>query len=153
MQLADSLSEWTEWTRLNVLPKAELPLIDDGEIDMIEQACEVWDAPSDQVRESLESFLAPHYDEVAARFVVLSFLCTLLKIEYGTFAEVERKQREGFARILKDLVRLVSLEHLADQKVVRWEIVNSCAVEDWELALRLYDRLAARGRRGRFQTA
>ena len=97
-------------------------------------------------RESVETFLAHNYDDVAARFVALSFLWELLDPhlwesldqEYGTIKKFETTQRLGFRQILKDLIRLVDPQQLTDPKVIAWEIVNACSVANWDLAIELY---------------
>ena len=70
---------------------------------------------------------------------------TLLNLEYGTFEDVEEEQRSGYWDALEDLVRLVDPQSLTDSKVIVWEIVNACAVVEWDLALRLYNRLVDTG--------
>ena len=140
MKLAESLLEWTEWTRENILPRPSLPLISSRDIDRVGDAMEVfWTAPA-EIRESLETFLARNFDDLAARFVVLSFLWELIHLEWD-FGDVEAEQRSGFREILKDMVCLVEPDQLADPKVISWEIVNASSVSAWDLGSRLYSRL------------
>ena len=141
MKLAESLSEWTEWTRQHVLSKPSLPLINRREIDRVHEVVELWDEPPEETRQLLETFLGQHYDDLAARYVVLSLLWELLNLDYGTYKEFVAEQRSGYRESLTYFVGLVDLDHLTDPKIIAWEIVNACSVAEWDLGLKLYGRL------------
>jgi len=80
MKLVESLPQWTEWVRQELLSRSSLPLISGNEIDMRSQAFDIYEKPLDDIRDPLETFLAQHYRDPAARLVVLSFFWQLLTL-------------------------------------------------------------------------
>lgn len=89
----------------------------------------------------METLLARDPNDVASRFVTLRIFFVL---SYWSFSEKELEVsafRSSCNRHLAELVRLRDVEACVDQRDIEWEIVNACAVSDWERANQLHDRL------------
>ena len=145
MNLEASLAPWTDWARQSVLQGSEYPLIDARELDMTRELTGAWTGDSDRAFELLENYLARTYGDVVARFVVFNFLFRLAHYEARLPEWAEEDKRPTALRCLRRFVGLQDVEELTDPKAVRWEIVNACAVADWDRTLRLYDQLKTAG--------
>lgn len=155
-ELAEYFSRSTDAVRDTISLAPTLPLIDSRSIDHRKTLREVWEDPPDEIRSSVESFLTrqDHFNDVVPRLVVLSFLRQLalqvIEIEpigMGPLGlgEFRTKRRPDYWKALKYVVRLVDPEALGESEIIKWEIVNACAVEDWDLASRLYAHLKVAG--------
>lgn len=78
--------------------------------------------------------------DLPARFVALSVYYSLAHYESIYKEDVVSEARARHEKTLAHLVRLLPVERCNEWGRVRWEISNSCAITDWERALRLYNR-------------
>jgi tetratricopeptide (TPR) repeat protein len=150
-----TVQAWIEQVRPILEAEEEYPLIDSlprvleqtGQLEEMEDEIRQ-DADLEHCRSVLESEMARDPTDIAARFVALSFFYELLadarpmdEDKIFLFEKLGKPTPALIERHLGELIRLVDVEACQNPKLVRWEIVNACAVADWDRAARLHDRL------------
>jgi len=136
-----TLESWISQARHMLAREEDYPLISSREINMDDQLSGVWRRYSEQ-RSVLESAYARCPEDTASRFVALNFLYRLeLCLQDPVLEALYEDECDGVREDLKFFIRLAEPDRLEDLRTIRWEIVNACAIKDYERAARLYDRI------------
>jgi hypothetical protein len=149
---------WVQEAEQRLLVSGDYPLVDSQEIDMADK---LWELAHEVVEENLgesccsipsaiepsieflENRLVGSHFALPVRFVILNFLYRLAHFE--RFASktaapelywVVWPHFEHFAGL-----HLEEVSVLKDPRAVRWEIINACAIHNWDLATELLDLL------------
>jgi tetratricopeptide (TPR) repeat protein len=113
-------------------------------LDLDEVRRQVWrDGDSELHADFVEALLGSS-TALATRFAALNAYYHLMEHKRGLEEEDLggfAKQRERFRKKLAIFVGFRSVESCTDLRTIRWEIVNSCAAEDYSRAFRLCDQL------------
>jgi tetratricopeptide (TPR) repeat protein len=131
--------------------REEYPLIDDDEIidDGVVRTVWPWWEGARCTDELLRAALTSDHTDPPIRFVCLNLFYQLAHYAAEEVSSVVEEEdnalqyREQFLCDLKTLVGLVKeqVNDCRDARRIRWEIVNACAVQDWDWAKCLYVRL------------
>ncbi len=155
-----SFQSWVEWTRGRLPSGGDCPGI--ASIEWLREVSrgeesppwchdvssyyEDWDSEHDPevVGQLVHECLAQR-DDIAVRFTALTYLYELSHYEYESYSYLREDAlfsgiREKFAADFALLVRAESPEELTDWRFIRWEILNSCLIADWDRVRKLYDR-------------
>jgi tetratricopeptide (TPR) repeat protein len=127
---------------------AAIPLIDESlDLDLDEELHQVWRDGDSRLHADFVGALLASPADLAVRFAALNAYYHLMEHKRGLEEEDMlgslAKQREAFRKKLAVFVGFQPVESCADLRTIRWEIVNSCAAEDYDRALRLCNRLQA----------
>jgi hypothetical protein len=122
------------------------PLIDCSDLDVGDYCLDLsWSfydpGVLETARSECETLLAQDPNDLPCRFVVLRIFFTLT---YWRFPEKESEVsafRSASRQHFAELVRLRDVSACVDKRDIEWEIVNACAVFDWERASQLHDLL------------
>lgn len=123
---------------------AAIPLID-KRLGLDEELHQVWQTGDSQLHAEFVRILLEDPANLAVRFAALNAYYQLM--EHNRGAEEDdmlgglSRQREAFRKKLASFVGFQPVESCVDLRTIRWEIVNSCAAEDYDRAFRLCDRL------------
>lgn len=128
----------------------EYPLIDDTTVLAGDPGFEYWPWKADRREHNAEELrelaLTADHGDPAIRFVYLNLFYRLAHYPAEQIASLVEDRDEAadhrahFAQDLRALIRLVDPSSCPDARLLRWDIVNACAVSDWERAARLYAR-------------
>ncbi len=136
-----TLQSWISQARQMLAREEDYPLISSREINMDDALFRAWPERSEQ-RSVLESAYARDPQDTAVRFVALNFLYRLTRYWQGSETEaLYEDECDAVHEDLKLFVRLAEPDGLEDLRTIRWEIVNACAIKDYERVGRLYDRI------------
>ena len=160
--LKSEIEDWIDWSRENLSSLDDLPLIGDSKIeppwreDALENYLRSYErAPENNNLAALchlfESELAGNPSDVAIRFSALDFYHEVVRIKSYYVGEdpilhcssgihFVMKFFEQGQKYFNYIVKLLPVEALNDWRSIKWEIVNACAAQEWDLARRLYDR-------------
>ena len=126
---------------------AAIPLIDESldlNLDLDEELHQVWRAGDSELHADFVGALLESPTNLAVRFAALHIYYRLMEHKRGLEEEDLggfARQREAFRKKLAIFVGFRSVESCTDLRTIRWEIVNSCAAEDYSRAFRLCDQL------------
>ena len=141
------VQRWIDWSVAVTREEfSAIPLIDSclGR-DLEEELHRAWRDGDSELHDGFVSALLESPTDLAVRFAALNAYYHLM--EHKRSLEEEdglgglAKQREAFRKKLSSFVGFQPVESCADLRTVRWEIVNSCAAEDYDRAFRLCDQL------------
>jgi tetratricopeptide (TPR) repeat protein len=122
---------------------AAIPLIDISLV-LDEELRQVWQGDSELHADFVDALLENPTD-LAVRFAALNAYYHLMEHKRGLEEEdiLGRlaKRREAFRKKLAFFAGFQPVESCADLRTIRWEIVNSCAAEDYDRTFKLCDRL------------
>lgn len=145
MEALGAVNRWLDLARVLLAKHAQLPLIDERDIDM---HAELWCARElgdDSLRAAIDNILSRDPDDLAARFVALNayyrLMATEIPSEIQFVNDREQVDRAGIMEHLGYLVRLRDTKTCIDTTNIRWEIVNASAVKDYPRILALCDQL------------
>ncbi len=165
-QITNAIPSWTQWTRENLDPSEDIPDIDwtghrikwdpntstiintDVEIPWQGSAWALFNEAELQNpirdREELLTCFADELNhnlrDAAARFTALHFYYAVATCASLTKEEEIAHVRNAFMDDLKTLVALTPVEKCQnDWRTIKWEILNSYVIRDWERARQLYD--------------
>jgi tetratricopeptide (TPR) repeat protein len=141
------VQRWVDWSAAVTRDEfSAIPLIDSwlGR-DLEEELHRAWRDGDSELHAGFVSALLESPSDLAVRFAVLNAYYHLMEhkrpLEEEDVLGGLAKQREAFRRKLSSFVGFQPVESCADLRTIRWEIVNSCAAEDYDRAFRLCDRL------------
>jgi tetratricopeptide (TPR) repeat protein len=126
---------------------AAIPLIDESLDlpDLDEELHQVWRDGDSELHADFVEALVENPTNLGVRFAALNAYHHLMEHKRGSEEEdiLGRlaKRRVAFRKKLAFFVGFQPVESSADLRTIRWEIVNSCAAEDYDRAFRLCDRL------------
>jgi len=126
---------------------AAIPLIDESLelLDLDEELHQVWRYGDTELHADFVGALLESPANLGVRFAALNAYYHLMEHKRGLEEEDMlgglAKHRERFRKKLAHFVGFQPVESCADLRTIRWEIVNSCAVENYERAFSLCDRL------------
>ena len=151
-EVISTLNHWIDSAKTLLDKEPQIPLINDCRIEM--ELSDVWWDGDDDLRAAIENALARDPDDLPSRFVALNayYLLANCMSPGGYSYSLDDRQEVHVGSALDPqelrehlgyLVRLRDEEHCADIPTIRWEIVNACAVNDYERALRLVGQLDA----------
>jgi tetratricopeptide (TPR) repeat protein len=111
---------------------AAIPLIDEklDSLDYDGELHQVWLYGDYELNAGFLGALLESPSNLGVRFAALNAYYHLME-----------QQREAFRKTLADFVGFQPVEMCTDLRTIRWEIVNSCAAEDYDRAFRLCDQL------------
>ena len=130
------IQRWIDW-RIDSWPALGL--------DLDEVLHRVWRDGDGELHAGFVGALLQSPTSLAVRFAALNAYYHLM--EHKRTLEEEdglgglAKQREAFRKKLASFVGFQPVEFCTDLRTIRWEIVNSCAAEDYDRAFRLCDQL------------
>jgi len=146
-----NLQPWIDWARAEFPSRSDYPLIDSREISFASLEADIrvdalgWHyGLLDDLRQSCENAMAVDLGDIAPRFVALNLFYDLTHSDMALPESEAEEVRFRAVRHLAELVRLRGVEECGDLKTIRWEILNACAIQDWERArdlLRQIERL------------
>jgi tetratricopeptide (TPR) repeat protein len=139
----DEFEVWIASTRERFAREDECPLIDERAYDHDLISSAYSDAvDNDAVYEYLESLLVWDRCDIAVRFVILKYYYGLVHFDpFPLGEEFVAIPRARFATELNHFLGLRDRDHPQDFKTLRWEILNACAVRNFELARGVYEDL------------
>jgi len=143
--LKTAFDTWIRDAEHKIIASSDYPLIDYDGIDMQGELGDCWMSGIEPVIEFFENRLVRSDAASAVRFVILNFLFRLAHFEGVEQEWVVKEFRSEAEQHLARFVRLQDFEVLGDAKTVRWEIVNACAIRDWDRASALLDLLRKLG--------
>ena len=126
---------------------AAIPLIDENLdlLDVDEELHQVWRHGDSELNADFVRALLESPTNLGVRFAALNAYYHLMEHKRGLEEEdmlgVLAKQRVAFRKKLAFFVGFQPVESCTDLRTIRWEIVNSCAAEDYDRALILCDQL------------
>jgi len=126
---------------------AAIPLIDENLdlLDVDEELHQVWRYGDSELNADFVRALLESPTNLGVRFAALNAYYHLMEHKRGLEEEdmlgVLAKQRVAFRKKLAFFVGFQPVESCTDLRTIRWEIVNSCAAEDYDRALILCDQL------------
>jgi len=126
---------------------AAIPLIDErlDLLDLDEELHQVWRYGDSELNADFVRALLENPTNLGVRFAALNAYYHLMEQKRGLEEEDMlggvAKQREAFRKKLAVFVGFQPVESCGDLRTIRWEIVNSCAAEEYDRAFRLCDRL------------
>src|SRR5271157_2712800 len=141
------VQRWIDWSVVVTREEfSAIPLIDSwlGR-DLEEDLHRAWRDGDSELHDGFVSALLESPTDLAVRFAALNAYYHLM--EHKRSLEEEdvlgglAKQREAFRKKLSSFVGFQPVESCADLRIIRWEIINSCAAEDYDRAFRLCDQL------------
>jgi tetratricopeptide (TPR) repeat protein len=158
----DAFDNWVQQAEREILVSDEYPPIDSIQIDMADELQKVahrvveeyfgessTSIPQEMepTLEFLELQLIGSDGGLLVRFVILNFL---YRLAHFTGFRSETSAAEIYGTVWPHFERFVRLHlqevgTLKDQKAIRWEITNACAIRDWDVATLLFDLLKSRG--------
>ncbi len=165
-QMTNAIRSWTQWTRENLDSSEDIPNIDwtghrskwdpknstiirtDVEIPWVGRAWELFnEAEFENPVRGREQLLSCFADELtrnpgdaAARFTAFHFYYAIATCSSPTKEEEIAHVRKAFMDDLRTLVGLLPVEECPnDWRTIKWEILNSYVIGDWERAKQLYD--------------
>jgi hypothetical protein len=152
MEMLSTVNEWIDAAGGLLAKEPQIPLINDLRIEM--KLGGAWYDGDDDLRTAIENALARDPNDLPSRFIALNayyLLANCMSNEGYSFSVEDRQEIHVLPALdpqelrehLGYLVRLRDVENCADLRTIRWEIVNTCAVNDYERALRLVGQLAA----------
>ncbi|MXZ55180.1 MAG: hypothetical protein F4Z14_03315, partial [Gammaproteobacteria bacterium] len=159
----ERVQEWIQWSRESLPETGDYPMLNVAEIKGTtcpwqEEIYSDFRKSDRESREKLLTLFENHLSrdpaDVSSRFTALNLHYALSTHanddpEMNTYYEVTgvdpEDVREGFAKNLAYLVRLLPVENCTDWRTIRWEICNACAIRDWGRARQLHDRLEVHG--------
>jgi tetratricopeptide (TPR) repeat protein len=124
-----------------------IPLIDENLdlLDLDEELHQVWRYGDSELNADFVEALLENPTNLGVRFAAMNAYYHVMEHKRGLEEEDMlgglAKQREAFRKKLAFFVGFQPLESCADLRIIRWEIVNSCAAEDYDRAFRLCDQL------------
>jgi tetratricopeptide (TPR) repeat protein len=136
--------EWVRQARVELQTGMEYPPIEDETIDMSDELAQSWISASADGGEGAAAFLLDRMIATGSfpvRFVVLNFLFRLMHYEGIEQEWAVQKTRAALADHFAKAVRFQDVSVLDDLRAIRWEIVNFCAIREWDRAAALYGRL------------
>lgn len=136
-----ALDQWTQQAASLIHDQGGLPLIDMPELDRTEELTEAWMGGAGDLRAATEDAVARNPCDISLRWAVLSAYYELTNFQGIEKEEFVENQRKAFLDELGFLVRLREVHDCADVRAIQWEIVNACAVTDYDRALELASRL------------
>ena len=139
------------WIDLSVAVTCEetaaIPLIDESLalLDLDEELHQVWRSGDNELHSDFVGALLERPTDLGVRFAALNAYYHLMEHKRGSEEEDMlgglAKQREAFRKKLAFFVGFQPVESCTDLRTIRWEIVNSCAAEDYDRAFGVCDRL------------
>ena len=138
-----TVNTWIENANGILAKETHIPLINDGSIEMTDQLKDAWMSGDHNLRAALDNVLSRDPDDLAARFVALNAYYRLVTLKVAEEEEDVEDQRQELREHLGYLVRLRDENTCNDLITIRWEIVNACAVNDFDRALHICERLKA----------
>jgi len=145
METLGAVNLWLDLARGLLAKNAQLPLVDDTDIDMHAELWRARELGDDPLRAAIDNILSRDPDDLAARFVALNAYYRLMATEIPSEIQYvnnrEQVDREGIMGHLGYLVRLRDPETCWDTINIRWEVVNASAVKDYPRILALCDQL------------
>ncbi len=115
-----------------------MPLIDDFQtLSMSGELKDPWKYGGSGFLADLEDSLSRNPNDLPTRFVVLNAAYRLMRFDFENEGEKEEESRKtrDFRGRLAYLVRLRDVSASSELHDIRWEIVNSCIIEDFERAI------------------
>ncbi len=155
--LKEEVDSWIEWARDKLPDDGNVPPLFNGglgghpwwraigEVPWSSRFYDDWqyrDIDQDGLRllRAFEDFLVQDPPDLPTRFVALSVYYALAHHEGLYVEDVVSEARKRHTENLAYLIRMVQADGCHDWRTIRWEILNSYVISDWERARELYDR-------------
>jgi tetratricopeptide (TPR) repeat protein len=136
-----AFDKWIRDFEAEIVAGSNYPRIDDDGIDMTAELTKCWlSLPIDGIERASEFFenrLVRSDGTFPVRFVILNFLFRLAHFEGVEQEWAVKDIRSVVEQDLARFVRFQEVDVLKDEKRIRWEIVNACAIRDWDRAVDL----------------
>jgi len=166
VKLKTELDAWVQWSRVNLSASADIPVISTEDLFARAPWWEKWHTAfqlvldrRDEVVQYFADALAREPADIPTRFTALNLFLGFsgwpdesnVEWAHSVFEvlqeEVDKFMKESFENLCL-LVRLLKVDELPnDWPLIRWEIINSYAISDWDRALELYNRAEELGAR------
>lgn len=142
-QLRTKINDWIDEARTKLANEIQLPLIDDEELSMSGELQDPWKYGGSGFLADLEDSLSRNPNDLPTRFVVLNAAYRLMRFDSENEEEKENEsdKTRKFRERLAYLVRLREVSASSELHDIRWEIVNSCIIEDFDRAIQYLKNL------------
>jgi tetratricopeptide (TPR) repeat protein len=157
----EQIDSWITWSRENLPEKGDIPPLNWPEMKIPWENCglEFFDYADDDesgyrrdLLRIIEGALTRDLRDLPVRFTALSIYYYLARFDTVYKEVVIADVRKRYTKILQYLVRLIAPEDCFDWRTIRWEILNSYAIRDWDRALKLYNRAEELGFKNKGET-
>ena len=143
------VQRWIDWSaEVTHDELSAIPLIDrspDLGRDLEEELHRAWRDGDSELYDGFVGALLENPTDLSVRFAALNAYYHLMEhkrpLEDEDMLDRFARQREAFRKKLAFFVGFQPVESCADLRTIRWEIVNSCAAEDYERAFRISGQL------------